>query len=105
MKDEKTNYVTSWPGAGQLPSKFPAVNPHLAKLKESPLTTQVGGDHYKEYKIQPIEYAMANGLDHCQANVVKYVTRFRDKDGLKDLEKAMHYIRLLAEFSGYDRPQ
>lgn len=62
------------------------------------LSTQVGGEHYKNLAIQPIEYAMRNGLDSCQHNVVKYVTRFRDKGGVKDLEKAIHYLELLIEF-------
>lgn len=66
---------------------------------------QIGGDHYKKYPIQPVTFSMANELNHCQANVVKYIVRYKDKDGLKDLEKAIHYIRLLAEFEGYDRPE
>lgn len=66
--------------------------------KLSPLEVQVGGDHYKNYPIQPVEYCMANKLDTCQANVVKYVTRFREKNGVKDLEKAKHYIDLLIDF-------
>jgi hypothetical protein len=63
----------------------------------SALATQVGGDHYKKLKIQPMEYSMANGLDACQHTVVKYVTRFRDKGGIADLEKAKHTIDLLIE--------
>lgn len=64
----------------------------------NPLDVQVGGNHYKEYPIQPVEYAMANNLDLCQANVVKYVTRFREKNGLEDLEKAEHYIQILKKY-------
>lgn len=64
----------------------------------SPLNTQEGGSHYKGYSIQPIEYGMANKLDICQANVVKYVTRFRDKGGIEDLRKARHYLELLAYY-------
>lgn len=66
---------------------------------------QVGGDHYKQYPIQPVTFAMANGLNMCQSNVVKYIVRYKDKGGLQDLEKAIHFIRLLAEHEGYDRPQ
>lgn len=62
------------------------------------LSKQEGGSHYKEYKIQPVEFSMLNGLDLCQSNVVKYVTRFRDKGGIEDLRKARHYLELLAEF-------
>lgn len=64
----------------------------------SALDIQVGGDHYKKYKIQPMEYSMANGLDACQHTAIKYITRFRDKGGVADLEKAKHCIDLLIEF-------
>ena len=58
---------------------------------------QVGGDHYKKLKIQPMEYALANKLDYAQANVVKYVTRHADKNGKEDLLKAIHNIQLIIE--------
>ena len=59
---------------------------------------QVGGNHYKDLKIQPIEYIHANGLDYFEGNVVKYITRHRNKNGKQDLEKAKHCIDLLIEF-------
>jgi hypothetical protein len=64
----------------------------------SALDIQVGGDHYKNMPIQPMEYSMANGLDACQHTIIKYVTRFRDKGGIQDLEKARHVIDMLIEF-------
>lgn len=64
----------------------------------NPLDRQVEGSHYKDCSIQPLEYMMANNLDACQSNIVKYVTRFRAKNGRKDLEKAKHYIELLIQF-------
>jgi hypothetical protein len=60
--------------------------------------TMVGGDHYTKLMIQPMEYSMANGLDPCQHTIIKYVTRFRDKNGIEDLKKARHTIDLLIEF-------
>lgn len=66
----------------------------------SALHTQVGGDHYKGKKIQPIEYIHANNLNFCEGSVVKYITRWREKGGLKDLEKIKHYIDLLIELEG-----
>ena len=63
----------------------------------SAFENQVGGDHYKKYAIQPMQYSMANGLDACQHTIVKYVTRFRDKGGISDLEKAMHTLEMLIE--------
>lgn len=65
---------------------------------QSALETQVGGDHYTKMAIQPMEYSMANGLDACQHTIIKYVTRFRDKNGVQDLLKARHVIDMLIEF-------
>ena len=64
-------------------------------------STQVGGSHYKNYKIQPIEYTLANNLNFCQGNVIKYITRYKDKNGAEDLRKAIHYIDILLD--EYDR--
>jgi hypothetical protein len=58
---------------------------------------QVGGNHYSRYNIQPIDFIIDNNLDWCEANVVKYITRWRDKNGLEDLRKALHYIQLLID--------
>ena len=52
--------------------------------------TQVGGNHYTKLAIQPMRYSMKNGLDPLQHTIIKYVTRFRDKAGIEDLEKAKH---------------
>ena len=64
----------------------------------SALEKQIDGNHYTKLKIQPMEYSMANGLDACQHTIIKYVTRFRDKNGLVDLEKAKHVIDMLIQF-------
>lgn len=64
---------------------------------DKPLATQVGGNHYKDLKIQPVEYNHANNIPYMEGNVIKYVTRWRAKGGIKDLEKARHYIDLLIE--------
>lgn len=58
---------------------------------------QVAGDHYASKAIQPIDYILANGLGFCEGNVVKYVSRWREKGGLNDLLKAKHYIEFLIE--------
>ena len=61
------------------------------------LDKQPGGDHYKKRAIQPIEYIIKNGMNFLEGNVVKYVTRYKDKGGKQDLEKAIHYLELLVE--------
>jgi len=59
---------------------------------------QIGGDHYKKLKIQPIEYIHTNRLDWFQGNVVKYVTRHKFKNGEEDINKAIHILELIKEF-------
>ena len=61
------------------------------------LDKQVGGGHYKDCKIQPIEYIMANKMNYCEANIVKYITRHHLKGGEEDIKKVIHYCELLLE--------
>lgn len=61
------------------------------------LTKQVAGTHYKDLPIQPVEYIHANAIGYFEGNVIKYVSRWRKKNGIADLEKAKHYIELLIE--------
>lgn len=58
---------------------------------------QVGGSHYKEKTIQPWDYIVANNIPFLEGNIIKYVTRWRAKGGLPDLEKARHYLDKLIE--------
>lgn len=60
-------------------------------------STQIGGDHYRNNAIQPIDYIMGNGLDFCEGNVVKYVTRWKHKGGVEDLKKARQYLDFIIE--------
>lgn len=61
------------------------------------LKKQVDGDHYKDMPIQPVQYIHSNGIGYFEGNVIKYVSRWRAKNGIADLEKAKHYIELLIE--------
>jgi hypothetical protein len=65
---------------------------------DSPWERQEGGTHYKTYTIQPLQFAMSNNLNFCQANAVKYICRYKDKGGVEDLRKAIHYIDLLIDY-------
>lgn len=64
----------------------------------NPLDVQEGGGHYKSRGIQPLEYTQANNLNFQQGNVVKYITRHREKNGVEDLAKVVHYALLEAYF-------
>lgn len=66
-------------------------------MQPDALATQVDGSHYKSLKIQPVEYIHANGIGYFEGNVIKYVTRWKSKGGVADLEKAKHYIDLLIQ--------
>jgi hypothetical protein len=68
----------------------------------NPLNLQVGGEHYKDMAIQPVEFIHANGIGYMEGNVIKYVTRWRKKNGIADLQKARHYIDLLIEMETRD---
>ena len=59
-------------------------------------TTQVGGSHYQR-AIQPWDYIVANDIPYLEGNVIKYVTRWRDKGGIEDLHKAQHYLAKIIE--------
>jgi len=58
---------------------------------------QIGGDHYKKMKIQPIEYILENDLGFCEANIVKYISRYKQKNGIQDVEKVIHYAQMLID--------
>ena len=65
--------------------------------EKSALDEQVGGDHYKKLGVQPVELIKVINANYFQGNVIKYVTRYKDKNGVKDLEKAKHYLELIGE--------
>ena len=64
---------------------------------KSALDVQEGGHHYKDLVIQPVEYIHANRIPYIEGNVIKYVTRWCNKNDIADLRKARHYIDLLIE--------
>ena len=73
-----------------------------SQSNDSAFSEQVGGDWYKKLKIQPLDYAMDNNLNPCQAKVIKYVSRYNlkhkaIKEQIKDLQKAKHVIDILIE--------
>ena len=64
---------------------------------------QVGGSHYKDCKIQPVEYIVGNDLTFLEGNIIKYVTRHRRKgEGRKDIEKVIHYAEMILEMEYND---
>jgi hypothetical protein len=74
----------------------------MTQLKPPPNSSpanavQIGGDHYKSQAVQPWDYIAANNLGYFEGNIVKYVSRWRQKGGTADLAKARHYLDKLIE--------
>ena len=83
----------SCPACGAVEGGLP-----LPERNSKPLQRQEGGQHYRGYPIQPVEYIVANGIGFLAGNVIKYVTRYKDKGGAADIRKAIHYLELILEF-------
>jgi hypothetical protein len=73
------------------------INAKVLAEKVNAIDVQMGGDHYKDQPIQPVQYIHANNIGYFEGNVIKYVSRWKKKNGIADLEKAKHYIELLIE--------
>ena len=82
-------------------SKIPTVEEQKKFTKElndklnNPLLKQEGGSHYKDMAIQPMEYILKNNIGYAEGNVIKYVSRWKSKNGIEDLKKALHVLQIL----------
>ena len=76
------------------PAQWDAIRPEA-----DPLSYQVGGDHYTKKKIQPVEYIHANEMDYMDGAIVKYISRWRDKGGVKDLRKIKQFVDLIIKMN------
>lgn len=68
-----------------------------SSVTQSALNVQVGGEHYKNLAIQPVEYIHANNLSFLEGNVVKYITRHKTKNKAQDIRKIIHYCTLILQ--------
>lgn len=68
---------------------------HETKTPKTPFNEQVGGGHYKTMTIQPVEFILANELGFCEGNIIKYTCRYKQKGGVQDLKKVIHYAEML----------
>lgn len=71
----------------------------------SAFNSQVGGSHYKDLPIQPVEFCQRNNLGFCEASAIKYLCRHRSKGGRQDIEKAIHFLNLLLEIEYPKQPE
>ena len=65
--------------------------------EDNPLEKQVGGNHYKGFVIQPVEFIYKNNIPFIEGNILKYILRYKQKNGIEDLKKARHYLDMLIE--------
>ncbi|MBH0013665.1 MULTISPECIES: DUF3310 domain-containing protein [Gammaproteobacteria] len=93
---EETLSALGWTFDGQAWTEQPKAELPIGMVPNA-LDVQVGGTHYKDCAIQPIEYIHANKLGFAEGNVVKYITRHRQKHGADDVRKVIHYCQLLLE--------
>jgi hypothetical protein len=72
---------------------------HQAQLAKKPRANeqQVGGAHYAIKAIQPWDFIIANNIGYLEGNIIKYISRWKDKGGIEDLKKAQHYLQKLIE--------
>lgn len=90
------------------PNNAPSIHDNgenlIVRWHETSLKSQVGGDHYKDLPIQPVEFCQRNKLGYCEANAVKYICRHGKKGGRTDIEKAIHYLEMLLEMEYPESP-
>ena len=90
--DSAGNYI--WHPLG---TKWDIAAYRVRGQKSGALDTQIGGDHYKQFKVQPVEFINANNLDFLQGSVIKYISRHKLKGKQADVEKAIHFCKLIIE--------
>jgi hypothetical protein len=99
-ESELNNHATS------LSHKHEVNNNNLPKGRFTPtqipndisaLSTQIAGTHYKDMAIQPIEFIQKNHIGFIEGNIIKYICRYKNKNGAEDLKKVVHYAQLLME--------
>ena len=90
-EEEEEEVLDEWYGGGYNRLTFEEKYTSLPSDRR-----QVGGTHY-QMAIQPIDYITKNHLGYIEGNIIKYVSRYKSKNGLEDLKKAQHYLEMLIE--------
>lgn len=67
------------------------------KNSATALDTQIGGNHYKKYAYQPVQFAVDANLSYIHGAIIKYIVRYEDKNGMEDIKKVIHYCQLAME--------
>ena len=97
IEEQQQERIESLQHQAQLGAKVREVNQPV--MRDRANEQQIGGAHYATKAIQPWDFIIANNLGYLEGNVVKYVSRWKDKDGVQDLKKAKNYLQKLIEVS------
>lgn len=82
----------------EIMAKFSEKESILPMQREGRATEeQIGGNHYKEMAIQPIEFITKNNIPYMEGNIIKYICRHRNKNKAEDIKKIIHYCKLILE--------
>ena len=76
---------------------------HVKRKREIMESDSISPEHYSQFKIPPFNFIHENGLGFAEGNVIKYVCRWREKNGIEDLEKAMRYLQLLIVYANIEK--
>ncbi|NLH94338.1 MAG: DUF3310 domain-containing protein [Candidatus Cloacimonetes bacterium] len=76
----------------------------INRRARSALDTQVAGNHYRNFAIQPVEFIEKNGIPFLEGSVIKRMCRHGNKAKAEDLRKAIHEITLLLELRYGEKP-
>lgn len=95
--EELTNNITE--GVSSKIEKFDFNEKHYGDVVNTTQnnTSVLNNKHYTDKKIQPLDYILANNLDFCEGNIIKYISRYKQKNGMEDLLKAKDYLNTLIE--------
>ncbi|CAB4240849.1 SaV-like [uncultured Caudovirales phage] len=89
-----------WDSLNKLAKEFNclSIRGQVKEVIPKALDKQIGGEHYRKFAIQPAEFCYKNNIPYLEATAIKYLCRWKDKGGIQDLDKAIHFIQLLKEF-------
>lgn len=76
----------------------------MNRASSSVKDTQVGGAHYKDLAMQPVDFIYKNGIDYLTGNAIKYLSRHKSKGKAQDIRKAIHYCQMLLEMEYGEKP-
>lgn len=92
-------------GGGVINSRESLFKPYSEINCGSSLSAQVGGNHYKGMEIQPVEFIYKNEIPYLEGSAIKYICRHRLKGGVKDIDKAIHFLEILKELEYKEEDQ